>query len=151
MAPDHREHRRLYASMAKRSRFFAVAPAKADASEETGGQVEIGFRYYEGLAAGTVMIGQPPDCQPFAEMFDWPDAVVPLRCDGSDVADVVGALALDPTRLQEISRRNARQALLRHDWAHRWRRVLEIAGLHVAPALEAREQRLKATAALIDV
>ena len=151
MAPDHREHRRLYSSLAKRSRFFVVAPAKADASQETHGQVEIGFRYYEGLAAGTVMIGQPPECRPFEEMFDWPDVVVPLRRDGSDVADVVGALALEPARVQQISRRNARQALLRHDWAYRWRRVLEIAGLKVAPALEAREERLKATAALIDV
>ncbi len=149
-APDHQDHRRLYASTAKRSRFFVVAPAKADAAAETGGQVEIGFRYYEGLAAGTVMIGEPPDCQPFPEMFDWPDAVVPLRRDGSDAADVVGALSLEPARLHQISRQNARQALLRHDWAHRWRRVLEIAGLEVSPALEAREQRLKATAALIE-
>jgi Glycosyl transferases group 1 len=149
-APDHRQHRRLYASTAKRSRFFVVAPAKADASAETRGQVEIGSRYYEGLAAGTVMIGQAPDCPPFPQMFDWPDAVVPLRRDGSDVSDVIGALALDPGRLHQISRRNARQALLRHDWAHRWRRVLEIAGLEVSPALEAREQRLKAIATAID-
>jgi len=75
---------------------------------------------------------------------------VPLRRDGSDAADVVGALSLEPARLHQISRQNARQALLRHDWAHRWRRVLEIAGLEVSPALEAREQRLKATAALIE-
>ena len=73
------------------------------------------------------MVGQAPECEPFHEMFDWPDAVVPLRLDGSDVADVLGGLAHDPERLRELSRQNARQALLRHDWTHRWRRVLEIA------------------------
>ena len=148
-AHDHRQHRELFASTAKRSRFFIVAPGKADAPEETRGQIEVGFRYFEGLAAGTVMVGQAPECEPFHEMFDWPDAVVPLRLDGSDVADVLGGLAHDPERLRELSRRNARQALLRHDWTHRWRRVLEIAGLGPSPGLEAREQSLKAIAALV--
>lgn len=145
-APDHRQHRDLYANTAKRSRFFMVAPGKVDVPEETQGQVEMGFRYYEGLAAGTVMIGQPPDCQPFREMFDWPDAVVPVRPDGSDVAKVLFDLARESERIREIGRRNAEQALLRHDWVYRWRRILEIAGLRPAPGLEAREKTLAALA-----
>jgi hypothetical protein len=149
-APDHRQHRDLYASMAKRSRFFIVAPGKVDTPEQTRGQLEIGSRYYEGLAAGTVMVGQAPDSQPFREMFDWPDAVVPVKLDGSDVAEVVGRPAVEPERFGELSRRNAREALLRHDWVHRWRQVLEIAGLGPSPGLEAREQRLKSIAALAE-
>jgi len=58
-----------------------------DVPEETHGQIEIGFRYYEGSAAGTVMIGQAPDVS-VPEMFDWPDAVVQVRPDGSDVRPV---------------------------------------------------------------
>jgi hypothetical protein len=149
-APDHRQHRDLYASAAKRSRFFVVAPGKVDALAETRGQIEVGFRYYEGLAAGTVMVGQAPDCPSFRERFDWTDVVVPVRPDGSDAADVVGGLALEPERVARIGRCNARHALLQHDWVYRWRRVLEIAGLGVPPALEARERRLKALAALIE-
>jgi hypothetical protein len=149
-APDYRQHRELYANTAKRSRFFVVAPGKVDTPEGMRGQAEIGYRYCEGLAAGAVLVGQAPAGQPFRDMFGWPDAVVPLRPDGSDVADVIGCLTLNPGRLQAISRRNARQALLRHDWAHRWRRVLEIAGLDVSPGLQAREQRLHATAALAE-
>ena len=69
-ASDHREHRDLYANTAKRSRFFVVAPSKVDVPEETRGQVEVAFRYYEGAAAGTVMVGHAPDCAPFRQMFE---------------------------------------------------------------------------------
>jgi hypothetical protein len=146
VALDHRQHRDLYANTAKRSRFFMVAPGKVDLPEETGGQVEIGFRYYEGLAAGTVMIGQAPDCQPFREMFDWPDVVVPVRRDGSDVADVLLGVAGQPERMGRIARRNAREALLRHDWVHRWRRILEIAGLPPDGRMERRDRILSTLA-----
>jgi len=142
-APDHRQHRDLYANTAKRSRFFIVAPGKANVGEETQGQSEVGFRYYEGSVAGSVLIGQAPECQPFREMFDWPDALVHVRPDGSDVLEVVSALRTRPERIREIGRRNAREGMLRHDWVYRWKRILEIAGLRPAPGMERREKRLR--------
>jgi hypothetical protein len=147
-APDHRQHRELYASIAKRSRFFLVAPSKADQPEETKGQSEVAFRYYEGSMAGTVMIGQAPDCPPFHEMFDWPDAVIRMKRDGSDVDEVLSDLIADPTRVDRIGRRNAQEALLRHDWIHRWKRILEIGGLQPGPGIEDREKTLKDLASL---
>jgi hypothetical protein len=141
-APDYRQHRDLLASLTKRSRYFMVAPGKINVPEETKGQVEIGLRYYEGAASGAVMIGQRPDCEPFRQMFNWPDSVIEIKPDGSDVADVLGRLAMQPERLLEISRRNAAEALLRHDWVYRWKKILSIAGLEPTPALEARERRL---------
>jgi hypothetical protein len=142
-APDHRDHRNLYANTAKRSRFFTVAPGKMNAPQETQGQVEVGFRYYEGSAAGTVMIGQAPDCQVFREMFDWPDVVIEIKADGSDVGDVLSNLIAQPEKVQQIGRRNAKCALLRHDWAYRWARILEIAGLRPQPEMAARQNTLK--------
>jgi hypothetical protein len=141
-AADHRQHRDLYANTAKRSRFFTVAPGKTDVPGETQGQVEVGFRYYEGAAAGTVMIGRAPDCQPFREMFNWPDAVIEISPDGSDAADVLSRLRSQPERLREISRRNAQNALRHHDWSCRWKRILEIAGLQPAAGMQAREKTL---------
>jgi hypothetical protein len=141
--PDHVHHRNLYANIAKRSRFFVVAPGKVNVPEETHGQIEVGFRYYEGSAAGTIMIGQAPDCDPFREMFDSPDAVVPIRPDGSDVESVLRGLMAQPDRMQEISRRNADGALLKHDWIYRWRRILEIAGVQPPRGMQLRETRLK--------
>jgi hypothetical protein len=43
-APDHRQHRDLYANTAKRSRFFMVAPGKVNVPSETQGQIEVAFR-----------------------------------------------------------------------------------------------------------
>jgi hypothetical protein len=146
--PDFRQHRDLLANLAKRSRYFMVAPGKINAPQETQGQVEIGFRYYEGSAAGAVMIGQSPDCEPFRQMFNWPDSVIEIKPDGSDAVDVIQSLERQPERLLEISRRNAAEALLRHDWVYRWKKILAIAGLESTSALAARESRLRELAEL---
>ena len=45
------------------------------------------------------------------------------------------ALRLQPERLVEISRRNAMEALLRHDWAYRWKQILDIVGLRAGSAV----------------
>ncbi len=139
---DHRHHRDLFANVAKRSRYFVVAPAKMNILHETHGQVEIGYRYFEGAATGAVMIGQAPDCDAFREAFPWPDVVVPLQPDGSDVMEVLQSLHLQPERIAAISRRNAREALLRHDWVYRWKEMLGVVGLEPSPQLIARERRL---------
>jgi len=147
---NYREHRELYAIMAKRSKYYFVSPAKMNTPWETQGQVEIGMRYYEGLAAGTVMIGQAPDCISFKETFNWPDAVIEIKPEGSDAYDVLKSLSSQPERLLEISRRNAAEALLRHDWVYRWKKILEIAGLKPTQELEMREGKLKRIAEEIE-
>ena len=140
---DYRQHRELLANMVKRSRFFLVAPGKMNQPEETRGQIEVPFRFYEGAAGGAVMVGQAPDSEHFREMFDWDDVVVPTAPDGSDIADVLTRLAKEPARIREISRRNAAEALLRHDWMYRWKEIFRIVGLEPLPEMEARERRLK--------
>jgi hypothetical protein len=89
------------------------------------------------------MIGQIPYCEAFHTMFNWPDAVIEIQADGSDVADIISSFAAHPERLVAISRRNAMEALLRHDWVYRWKKILDIVGLEPAPQLEMREKRLK--------
>ena len=145
---DHRAHRDLVANVAKRSRYFVTFPAKVDCADETRGQSEVGARFFEGAAAGSVMIGRSPSSPAFCELFDWPDAVVETQPDGSDVAKVLSKFDAEPERLQEISRRNAHQALIRHDWAHRWKQILDIVRLQPLPALEMRERHLTQLAKL---
>jgi spore maturation protein CgeB len=145
---NHREHRELYASVAKRSKFFLVAPVKMDLQRETGGQVEIPFRYYEGAAAGCVMIGQSLDCEPFRQMFGWPNAVIEVLPDGSDVTEIISRLLAEPDLITHISQTNAAEALLRHDWVYRWKQILSIAGLDCTQAMEDREKRLHRLASL---
>jgi hypothetical protein len=145
---DFRQHRDMFANLAKRSRYFTVAPGKVNLSEETRGQEEIGHRYYEAAAAGAVMIGQSPKCDVFTDMFPWPDAVVEIKTDGSDVASVLRELEASPERVVAISQRNAAEALLRHDWMYRWQEILRVAGMEWLPAMHDRERRLKQLAGL---
>jgi hypothetical protein len=143
LVSNHRQHRELLANQIKRSRFFLVAPGKVNLPQETRGQIEVPARFYEGAAAGAVMIGQVPDCGLFRQLFDWKDSVIPIDPNSSDVADVLTELAGQPERLWEASRRNAAETLLRHDWSYRWKEILAIAGLEPMPQLELREKRLK--------
>ncbi len=145
---DYQQHRDLFSNMAKRCRYFMVAPGKVDFFDETRGQVEIGHRFYEGAAAGAVMIGQAPKCEAFSEMFPWSEAVIEVERDGSDVIEVITQLESSPDRASAISQRNAAEALLRHDWVYRWKQIFQVAGLEPLPAMIARQQRLKELAAV---
>lgn len=138
----HVQHRSLYANIAKRSRLFAVAPAKMDSPGETQGQVAVGARYFEGAAAGAVLIGQAPDCDAFHRHFDWQDPVVEIRPDGSDAVEVISNLFAEPERLLAMSSRNAAESLRRHDWVYRWKEILGMAGLTPRPQMATRERRL---------
>jgi hypothetical protein len=139
---DDREHREMYANVAKRSRFFLVAPGKAvpDEKDSQAGQSELGFRYYEGAAAGAVLLGQAPQDESFQTMFGWPDSVIEVAPDGSDVGEAVRKLTAQPDRLRAASLRNAEQSLRRHDWVYRWKSLLDLVGL--APSSGMNERML---------
>jgi hypothetical protein len=139
----HKQHRSLTANIAKRSRYFMGNAAKIDQEVETHGQSEIGYRFFEGAASGTVMIGEPPKNEAFRKYFDWSDAVIHVPFDEPDIAKVLADLDSKPDRLEEIRRTNIVQSLLRHDWVYRWRAILDIVGLKPRPALVDREKRLK--------
>jgi Glycosyl transferases group 1 len=140
---DHQQHRGLLANIAKRSRYFVVAAAKMDYYRETRGQVEVGYRYYEGAAAGAVMIGEAPDCEAYRELFGWPEAVIEIQPDGSDVMAVLSAIGSDQERMAAISTRNVKEALRRHDWLYRWKEMFRVVGVEPTPRMAARERRLK--------
>ncbi|MBW8041232.1 MAG: glycosyltransferase family 1 protein [Planctomycetes bacterium] len=138
-----RSHRSLVANIAKRSRYFIANAAKIDQEFETHGQSEIGYRFFEGAASGTVMIGEPPKNDAFRKHFDWPDAVIHVPYNTVDIANILADLDSQPEHLKKIRKNNVIQSLLRHDWVYRWRDILDIVGLEPRPALVARDKRLK--------
>lgn len=141
-----KQHRFLLASIAKRSRYFIVNTPKIDRTFETRGQGEVSYRLFEGAAAGTVGIGDVQKTRAFTECFDWPDAIIDVPFDSSNIAEVLADLDTQSARLERIRRDNVTQSLLRHDWAYRWRAVLEMVGLEPTGALVEREQRLRTLA-----
>jgi hypothetical protein len=145
-AINPKEHRALFANVAKRSRYFLVNPGKIDEPDETGRQVEFGYRYCDGAAAGAIMLGEIPDNEVFPKLFDWPDAVIRLPYDSSDVDRVIRDLDNDPARQDRIRRTGMAQALMRHDWVYRWEAILEAVGLEPMQGMSRRKDRLRTLA-----
>jgi hypothetical protein len=143
---DAKEHRILFANIAKRSRYFIVNPGYIDRPEIRGDQMEIGNRYFEGAASGTVMLGERPKNAVFEKLFDWPDAVVHLDYDSSEIDRIINDLDRQPERQERIRRTNVAQSLLRHDWAYRWEAIIKTVGLEPMPQLLDRKKRLQTLA-----
>ena len=143
LVDDAMNHRLLYSNILKTSRYFIANHAKFNSSEETKGQQEIGYRFFEGMAAGTVLLGSHPDTKAFYDQLGWPDSVIPIPFDCPDVADVLEQLDKDPARVEAVRRRNVANVLTRHDWLHRWSAILETVGLQGTEGMEARRRRLE--------
>jgi hypothetical protein len=141
------EHRLLLASILQRTRYFIANRSLVNAPEYTMGREEIAPRFYEGAAAGTVMLGEPPRTEEFMNQFDWPDAVIRLPFDSPDAGEVMTELDRDPERLARIRADNVRNSALRHDWVHRLRTVFETVGIAPTDAMLEREKRLQGLAA----
>lgn len=144
--PDHQDHRRQLAALMRRSRYFVVTAGKSTLPEETGGQEEVGFRYFEGAAAGAILIGERPHTETFERIFGWPDSVIEIPFTSHDVGRYLGPLEEDLDRTEAIRRRNVAEALLRHDHVYRWAELLTTLRLPSTPAIEERKQLLRAKA-----
>jgi len=141
-AIDSGQHRALLANAAKRSRYFLVNPALIDRRDKTSKQIEIGNRYFEGAASGTIMIGERPHTEAFKMHLDWPDAVVHLDYESNEIDRIINDLDRQPERQERIRRTNVVQSLLRHDWAYRWETILRTIGLEPMQQLLYRKERL---------
>jgi hypothetical protein len=139
---DVTEHRLLLANVLQRSRYYVANRCRLN-EPETHEQEEISARFYEGIAAGTVLLGEAPRSPEFRKQFDWADAVVRLPFNSPDAGDVLARLDADPVWQGAMGRENVRQAALRHDWLHRLQRVFEIAGIPATEAMGARASLLQ--------
>lgn len=144
------QHRLLYANTAKRTKYFVVNPGKIDCPDETGGQSEIGYRFFEGAASGTIMIGEYPKNEEFKKNFNWPDVVIHLPFGSDNVDMVIDELGKQPERQDTIRTTNVAQSLLRHDWVYRWETVLKTAGLEPCPQLLERKKMLENLSKIVD-
>ena len=145
---DPKEHRSLFANIARRSKYFIVNPGLIDRPDIRGSQIEIGSRYFEGVAAGVIMVGEIPNNGEFEHLFDWPDAVVHLPYGSDRIVALIDELEGQPEKQESIRRMNVVQALARHDWAYRWEKILENVGLGPMPELLQRKEHLAKLAEL---
>lgn len=142
--PD--DHRQRMAELVQRVRFFVVNEARADSPEFTAGQLEVGYRFFEGAASGAILTGPSPKAPTFRDLFDWEDSFVPWPDGTTDPGDILEEFESDPARVERARRASITGSLLRHDVAHRWQTLLSTIGLSPLPALAARLERLNARA-----
>jgi hypothetical protein len=140
---DPIEHRMLFANIAKRSRYFIVNPGLIDRPDIRGTQIEIGNRYFEAAASGSILLGERPDNGEFEKYFDWPDALIELPYNSPHAREVVTELDKQPERQFKMRQVNIQQSLLRHDWAYRWEAILKVIDTPPLPQLEARKGQLR--------
>lgn len=136
------EHRLMLAAILKNSSYYFANRSYVNKPEFTAGRDEISARFYEGAAAGTVMIGEAPRTDEFKQQFDWSDAVIHVPFDSPDIGRRLADLNGQPERLRAVRRNNAREAALRHDWLHRIQVVFETLGLTPTEDMRVRAQRL---------
>jgi len=137
------EHRSMLATLLKHSRYFIAHRGHINSPEFTAGRDEISARYYEGAAAGTVMIGEAPRSSQFKEQFDWPDAAIHVPFDCPEIVRILSELNSDPQRLDAARRNNVHQSALRHDWLHRIRVIFETLGVAPTEEMHARARHLE--------
>lgn len=139
---NHQAHRIFNANILKNSRYFIANHAKVDCLEQIKGQIEIGYRFFEGAAAGAVMVGRAPQTEIFQQYFGWENAVIPMEFDEPNVGKIIAELDSQPEMLRQIRSDNIRNSLLQHDWLYRWQQVLEQADLSPTEKFEKRKNRL---------
>lgn len=136
------EHRLMLATILKNSRYFIANRSHVNNPEFTAGRDEISARFYEGVAAGTIMIGEGPRTEEFRRQFDWTDAVVHVPFDSPDIARILADLNADSGRLAALQRRNVREAALRHDWVYRIGAIFDLLKLAPTEKMAARSAQL---------
>ena len=136
----HAEHRLAQARLLQRTRYSIVYRINDEEgrTDRTGGEESLTNRYFEALSAGTIMLGTAPASVEWDDCFGWPDAVVPIPVPAPGVVEVIRELDRDPDRLERARVAAVTTFLRRHDWAHRWRDVLDLVGLEPHPRLSAR-------------
>jgi hypothetical protein len=147
--PDHRSHRRRTVDLLRHTRYFLCYHGKIDRPEETGGQQEIGFRYFEGAAAGAINLGEAPSAPSYSRLFGWTDSVVPLPFGSAEVESSLRSFEADPSRCEGIRRASVRHSLLLHDHVYRWADVLRLAELPEPEEMALRRRLLSERAAAV--
>jgi hypothetical protein len=144
------EHRWLYAGRLKRSRYFFAHMAKVARQVERGTQEEFGVRYFEGVAAGAVVLGARLSTPAFENNLGWTDSVIEVPYECGSIGSIIAELDAQPERLVEARRRNVLNALRRHDHLSRWEQILDCAGLPHTDGMRLRRSKIDELSAIAE-
>lgn len=145
--PDPLEHHHALGRLVGASTFSVCNMARFDDLERTGGNEEIGDRFYEALAAGCLLVGMLPRSPAFEEVFaELPGLISWPAGGGRDALGELDRWLADPAALDAASRRHRAEALRHHDFVHRIVDMLDRLDIAPPAALTDRATALKAEA-----
>lgn len=143
------EHRRHYYEQTARSLAFVANPARFDLPELSAGVAEVGLRYLEALACGTVLIGDHPPGSACRRTLGDPPGVADLPAGapalGGELEQLLGA----PSTLHELGLANRAWALAHHDVVHRWDVMAATLGITGPAAVDQRRAALRIASGLV--
>jgi hypothetical protein len=142
------EHRMAVADWYRRSSVTLCNYAKHDLPAVIGDVRTVPGRLFEGLAAGAILIGNPPDDLDQKELVGQ-TVVEPFEGPEGGLNPLVDAAPDDPAVVAHRCR-NMALACRQHDWGHRWQAMLQTFGLPVPAELEARLRHLAQRADELD-
>jgi hypothetical protein len=135
------EHRAALAGLYRQSHISICNYAKHDLPQVTGGLRVIPMRLFEGLAAGTVLVGMPPDEARQRNVLGQ-IVVEPVVDSTGQLSPWFDTSVRDP-RIRAMRSRNVALACRAHDWGHRWQTVFQTLDLPIPEGLEARLESLR--------
>lgn len=136
------QHRRIFTTMATRSRLFLTNYDQFGHRKHAGAHREVGVRFYEAMAAGCALAGDLPISS--RQFGEYVAEAAPLHfpCGAERLPPEVAAALADPEESERLGA-TARAAALRHnDVAHRWREMAALAGIPLSPGVQTRIDHL---------
>ncbi len=140
---DLAAHRREYLQLVGSGRFHVANFARFDQPEVRGDVCDYGYRYFEALAAGSVLVGTHPEGEPEQIVFGGAAPFLDLPLGATTVPPALRRALDDPDLAADLALRHRGLALEGHDVLHRWEAVAAATGLGTAPGAEARRHLLE--------
>jgi hypothetical protein len=136
-ALDTQHQRKQFWSVLSRTR-ISLAFVPDSSQTRFQGLPVITARWYEGLAAGCVMVGRRPNNPMFEKLFNWTDAAIELPNVPTEAPEMIEALLAQPERLERAHLRNHLMMLRRLDARLTFETLCKAMGLEL-PAGATRE------------
>lgn len=147
---DGREHRHHFYEQTARTGVFVANPARFDRPELSAGATEVGLRYIEAMACGTVIVGGHADSTALRRVLVDPPGFVEFPIGAQEVPRELRELVADPHRSVGLGLGNRAVAVGHHDVLHRWDVIASGLGIGTTAGARARRDALAAAAEAVE-
>jgi hypothetical protein len=143
---SHGQRRKVFTSMAARSRLFLTNFDQFDRRRHAGSHREVGARFYDAMAAGCVLFGDLPSGSRQFHEHVAPAGPLPLPLSAQQLPTELRAALEDRAESRRLGAQARAAALRGADVAHRWTDMVTQTDLPNSPGILARIDQLAALA-----